>query len=370
MRRNRNLIKYGLLVSILLLAVVFLIVKFRKESYGTYSSVEFISEIDYSPDRSFLYNNSDRLYVCTENGTKAYDGTGGLCTDVVYGYDNPCVVSCGATSAVADIGGTNVVVIASNGIPYFYETDYEIVRICVAENGKTAVLLDNGDYDLIRIYSTEGKALVEIGTQTVKEGIPVDIALSPDGEKLVTLYLSFDGDNIVSKVTFYNTGDVGDNYIENIVGQRIFEDEAVYFVRFLGNNNVGIGLHNGFMLYSMKQIPSLLKEERFEDTLADMVMQDDTIATILEKDSQRTMILWSPQGDKLAAYDVSLSALIHVSNGEAIVSDGSLVCIYRTNGTTKTVLQFQDTVDDVLFAGGTHYYVIGSGKIRVINLTD
>ena len=51
----------------------------------------------------------------------------------------------------------------------------------------------------------------------------VAMALSQDGRKLVTSYLSLGNGKLESWVTFYNFGDVGQNYVDNMVGSYSFE---------------------------------------------------------------------------------------------------------------------------------------------------
>ena len=164
---------------------------------------------------SELYTNlvgykagGEKLFVYSNDGAKALDSSGDALWEVSYQLENPDVAYCENMASVADIGGKSVYVVAENGIPYNYEVIYPIIKHEVAKQGVTAVLLDNGTEDFIQLYDINGTLRVDINTKTKIDGIPIDIALSPDGKKLVTLYVTFQGNAMICKATFYNADEV------------------------------------------------------------------------------------------------------------------------------------------------------------------
>ena len=284
-----------LIIGALIVFGTIVLFRVRQRNYGRYDSLSYGTEVLLS-DLAEISCNDGRLFVTTVNGCRGYDSDCGLVMDVAFELDHPTVVNCGGYTAIADIGGNKVYMIEPNGIPHNYKTDCPIVRLCVASDGTTAVLLDNGKQDMIRIYSPEGELRVDIGTRTSVDGFPVDIALSEDGKKLATLYLSFEGDDIMSKVTFYNTGDVGKNFIENIVGQKIYAREMAYSVDFMGNDHVVAVFCNGFSLFSMEEIPCVMLDERREEKLLDVEVCDECIALMAEEPSGNVLTFYNTKG--------------------------------------------------------------------------
>ena len=49
------------------------------------------------------------------------------------------------------------------------------LKLCTAEDGTTAVLMDDGSKDLIRIYTTDGDPKVEVGTTTANDGFGIPV---------------------------------------------------------------------------------------------------------------------------------------------------------------------------------------------------
>lgn len=367
--RTKSLIKIIIAVIVIAALAVFLTTFIKERRYGTYGAYEVVAEQKVTSDKIAYYNHDNRLSIVSINGAKALDGTGALKWEASFGLEDPTVVSCNEVSAIADIGGTSIYVISKEGIPHTINVNYPIVQVEVAQQGVVAVLMDDGQNDVIRMYDIDGKLRVDIGTKTKTEGFPVDIALSEDGKKLATLYVSFKGDEIVSKVTFYNADAVGKNFIENIVGQKVFENCLVYDIDFLGNNTVGIMTEKGFVLYDMKEIPEFVSEQTFEDTIIDLDMYDTGVCVVTEKSGERTMTFFDLKGEqsgvvrKLPEYDV-----LRADNDEAVLYSPRSVSIYRKNGTKKYSGEFDGTLDNVYFGGDLRYFLVDSGTIRTIKL--
>ncbi len=361
-------LKIVLVIGLLVVVGTMILISERKKSHGRYSGVSMGNEIRFFGTEE-VSGNDGNLFVTTRNGTRGYAGDGGLMMDVAYELDHPYAVSREDVVAIGDIGGTGVYVISAKGIPHSYKTELPIVKLCVAEDGTTAVLLDNGAKDIIRIYTPEGEPKVEIGTRTAADGFPVDIALSKDGKKLATLYLSFEGEDIVSKVTFYNTGDVGKNFIENIVGQKIYSGEMAYSVDFMGSNSVALVFGNGFSLFSMVEIPSLVKDERCSEKLLDVRVCDECISVLAKGEKSNTLTFYNKSGSvsgKVAG--LGNCENLTLANGEALIVDGPYLKIYRMNGTTKLDCTFDGGGEKLYYGGGVRYFVAEPDRIRTMTL--
>lgn len=365
---TRSLIKIIIAVVVIGTLAAFAWHYIKERLYGTYSSYEVISEMKLSSDVK-CHNDANILAMSSINGARAINGTGSLIWEAAFSLDNPEVVSCGEVSAIADINGTSVYVIPESGIYTSYTTNYPISRIAVAKQGVTAVLMDSGNTDIVQVYDISGSLRVELATSTKQDGFPVDIALSDDGTKLVTLCISFDKDELVSKVTFYNMASVGKNFIDNIVGQKKYTGRLVYDVEFLGNDTVGITLEDGFVLYGMEEIPEALCDIKPEGTIVDLSMFDEGVCTVTEKDSERILTFYGTDGKKqgtikkVPEYDV-----LQAANGEAALISPGKVHIYRKNGTLKYSGTFDGTLDTVYFGGDNRYFLVDSGRIRTIKL--
>ena len=328
-----------------------------------------------------LYNNlvgykmgNNELLLYSNDGAKAINADGGVAWEISYELDNPEIVWCKNVASVADIGGQSVYIVAENGIPYNYEVIYPIIKHEVARQGVTAVLLDNGTEDFVQLYDINGNLRVDLNTQTKVDGIPVDIALSEDGKKLITLYITFQGDSLICKVTFYNAGEVGKNYISNIVGQKIYEENHLaYDIGFLNEDTLYVLLEDGFALYHMTEIPELICEVVPKDeTIIDLICVNSGIYVITEDiTKQRTITFYNEEGKKINSWtDIPEYETVIGTEQELIFFSPQKVTIYRENGVIKFEKTFTQSINDVFPAGNNRYFLLHMDKVQTIKLSD
>lgn len=94
--------------------------------------------------------------------------------------------------------------------------------------------MENGESNLIAIYDPyqSGDTLrVEVPTTVNNDGFPIDIALSHDGQKLVTGFLHADS-VLENRITFYNFDEVGQNEINRQTGMVNLEETLISNVLF------------------------------------------------------------------------------------------------------------------------------------------
>ncbi len=370
--RNKKIMR-RIRVGLVLLFMIGGIAAIQLIRLRQYHSVE---EVAQTP----LYNNSfgyvlgnKELVMYSNDGARAVDKSGEVTWEMSYQLDKPEIAWCGDMTAVADIDGTSVYVMAENGIPYHYEVLYPIVQHEVAKQGVTAVLLNNGLDDYIQLYDINGNLRVDINTKTKVDGIPVDIALSEDGKKLVTLYVTFEAESMICKVTFYNAGEVGKNYISNMVGQKKFaENQLVYDVGFLNEDTVYVLYENGMSLYRMTEIPELLFEKTIEGAILDVACVPEGVYVILEEaDKEKKLVFYNLKGEeKTVKADVPEYESFTATENEIIFFSPSSATIYRSNGSLKLDMTLEGSYEAMLPAGGDRYYLMGTGTVRIVKLTE
>ncbi len=337
-----------------------------------YAGYEVLSEQVLSSGLTGYVQGEEELLLCSNDGAKAINRKGEVQWEISYQLDNPEITYCQDVAAVADIGGKSVYVIAENGIPYNYEVIYPIVKHEVAAQGVTAVLLDNETEDFIQLYDINGTLRVDINTKTKTDGIPIDIALSGDGKKLVTLYVSFQGDAMMCKVTFYNAGEVGKNYTGNIVGQTTFADNLLaYDICFLNADTLCVLLENGFKLYRMTEVPKLLSEKTLEDIIEVLCVENGLYVVKEDAMKQRTMTFYNAKGEAESTWDgIPDYERLSATEEEVIFTSPQSVTIYRVNRSLKFGSTFTQSVEAVFPAGGDRYFLVDSGAVRTIKLSD
>jgi len=359
-----------LLVLLIILGGIGTVRYLRVREYKNYerrsetTQISALSGYKVGEGKLFTYNN---------DGAKALNGAGETVWEIAYQLDNPELAYCEDVAAVADIGGTGVYVVAANGIPHDYQVIYPIVKHEVSRQGVTAVLLDNGLEDFIQLYDLNGTLRVDINTKTKIDGIPVDIALSPDGKKLVTLYVTFQGDAMLCKATFYNADEVGKNQINNIVGQKTFaENLLAYDVCFLNEDLLCVLLENGFALYGMTEVPELICEVALEEKILDVLCVENGIFLVKETEEQKKVLCFYDEKGKETVVIRNLPEYESVSatSEEVVFFSPQRVNVYRSNGSLKFGTSFAQSLEGVFPAGRNQYFLVDTGTVQTIKLTN
>lgn len=201
------------------------------------------------------YNGS--LIKYSREGITYLDKEGNAVWMESYNMKQPKAVVAGEYIAVADLNGNNVYIFNAKGKVNMTETPYKICTVDVAEQGVFAVILENETEDFIEIYDKNGSSIVEMRTTIADSGYPLDIALSEDGKKLMTSYITLQGIRSRNSIAAYNFGDVGQNETDRLVGGfNNLEGTIVPKIEFLNNDTVCAFGDNRFMIYSMKEKPS------------------------------------------------------------------------------------------------------------------
>ena len=200
----------------------------------------------------------------SKDGAEAVDSDGLRLWNMSYVMNNPEIVVCGKCASVADIGGYVAVVTDGAGNVSRVEMPYKIEEIECSEVGVTAIRMNDESSDYIRLVDIAGEKIAEIKTVEAKDGFPVDMALSYDAKKLLTSYLVIDGENSRGWLTFYNFGNVGQDFTNNITG--IFKyDEVVPVVNFLGKNSACAFFDDEIRFFTVSEVPSEGKRVGFEE---------------------------------------------------------------------------------------------------------
>jgi len=288
--------------------------------------------------------------------------------NVSFNMKNPIVDVCGDYCAFADKGMQTVCVTDGKGGNFPINIPDKIVAVSVASQGVTAVWADSLTKDHIYVYDINGVLLIDIETSIATNGFPISIDISDDGEKLVTSYM-MTGSELVSWVTFYNFGSVGQNYAGKVVGSYSFENKIIPEVRFVSNDRVCAFGEDCCILYKMKQKPVEIAVQ--ETTRLTAVCTDENSICLAESetDGEYTISVYDVDGKskKSIVTGVSLTGMT-VSGNELMVYNNSTLQIYYLDGDEKYRTKLDGGIRNVYPAGKDKYCVIGGSEVRVLEL--
>ncbi|MDD3173859.1 MAG: DUF5711 family protein [Herbinix sp.] len=371
-KRRRNIMIISLLLLLAVVGVAYLINLYNR-SYHDYKVMK-TTEIKGENAVGYLsYGSSVIKYG--KDGAVAYDKDANPLWNGSYEMSDPIADTCGKYVVIADKGNNSVHIYNEKGEVGSFATLYDIVKVEVAYQGVVAALMEEGDTNYIILYDSDGTKLDEAKNTVNNAGFPMDISLSDDGKKLVAIYLSVSEGDIVSNVVFYNFGDVGDNYTNQIVGGYIF-DKGIVSPRaaFLNNDTVCVYKNNGFVIYSMKEKSKDVHEENLKGKIQSILYNKNYTGVVLESEdgTAKRLMLYNLTGKKVLDKTLDFDyKRIFMTDEEIIMYDDASCIIMKVNGKVKFKYTFEGNISDFYPINNLdRYYLINETKLSEIQISE
>ncbi len=362
-RRKLKYITVVIVILFLLLLVGIALFRMNTKSYNAFRVKNSIELMNTGTSKLVQYKNG--ILRATRDGAETISADGKQVWNVSYNMKNPIVDVRDNFAVIADMGGKTAYIINGSGVSNTIETLYSIVEVKVATQGVTSILMNNGTEDYINVYSMESaQPLLSIKTLATTDGFPIAMALSDDGTKLVTSYIKIENDTITSQVTFRNFGDVGKNYIDQVVGNWSFTS-FVPKIEFITKDVVAIFLEDGLYLYSMKETPSETLKETYSQKILDIFYTDTYIGVVLESETgekSNQIYLYNVDGNKIMSSNISFNYSSIVAGEDYIIFYNDLACEVMN---LKGKVVFDDT-----FSIAVKSLMKGSNSKEFFTVTD
>ncbi len=340
-RKRRNIMKPVLLVLLVLVigagvVAVYLWNQSRSEPYDSFETV-WTGTLNRNAAMEYI-PYCDGYMKVSRDGAEAVNGYGSLAWNVSYDMNEPVAAVCREYAAVGDYGNKLVYMMDGTGTLYWKNVPYPIREVETSAVGVTAVRMNEGMSDYIQLVTLAGDVLVEIMTLENRDGFPVDIALSEDGTKLVTSYLVINDAKAEGWLTFYNFGEVGQNYANNLTAVFKYED-VIPEIRFMDNDTVCVFKKDGMDLYTVPELPELVAELPSEEPIL-RVCNDDKHLAVMTDNAKNGSVARAVVYDKKAqvVFDRTIMEMFDdiLLSGEDIVFYNKDACLVMgLNGQLK-----------------------------------
>lgn len=364
----------GVLLCLILGIVIYTIS--RNWEYKGYKIVES-SQTDYENTANYI-QFGDNLLKYTSDGASYIDSKGYTVWATGINMKVPVAAVSGDYAVVADMNGNSVCVFNTEGQVSSQTMPYPISDIDVGDQGVFAVVLESEKTNYVNLYNRKGDIIYEIQSTIGKNGYPLDIAISDNGEKLFVSYMNIGNGVMKNTLTAYNFGDVGQNTnADRIVGSYEFDDQVFSKVEFIDNNTVAAFGTKSIELYTMKEKPSVKKSIQFLGEVRSIFYGTDYVGVIQKNTNENakhpyTIRCYNMRGNNMfsEAFDFDYDN-IFTDDEEILVTGGKNCIIFRKNGSVK----FQGTLKNrirSIVPSGKHleYVVVYENETQVIRLKN
>ncbi|HWT75710.1 MAG TPA: DUF5711 family protein [Mobilitalea sp.] len=373
-KKRRRAIIIAVILILAVLGSIYLI-RLYNRNYNSYS---VIKKVDVSATSAVGYlNYGTSIVKYSKDGAVAVDKSGRLLWNGSYEMSTPIVDTCDNYVAIADKDGKSIHIFNQKGeVGNGIQTRYNIQKVEVARQGVVAALMETENGNDIKLYdATDGTELWDKTTSVNTEGYPMDFSMSDDGKKLVFSYLSYADGKLVDNISFYNLGEVGQNFTDGIVGGWAFaEGIIVPRVAFVNNDTACVFKDNGFLIYSVAEKPKLVHEEDFEGKIQSILYNNKYVGVVLQKDgtSTKQLLLYDLSGKKVLDKTLDFDyEKISLSDNEIVMYDNMSCLIMKLNGKVKFKYTFDSNIEAIYSINNIdQYYLANDSKLYEIQLKE
>jgi len=325
---------------------------------GEYNRAELISELEILSS-SKVMETQNGFSAYNRDGAEGYSNSLKTIWNISYDFIDPIGRTSGDKCVFADRGGIEACVADEEGNVTMLRMPGQIREACISEDGISAFLCDGGEQDYIYLYDFKGEKLLEIRTDVRTMGFPVTIALSPDGKRLVTSYVEIEEEQSC-RLTFYNFGEVGQNYSDKIVGSFTYDDEIVPYIKFVDNEHVCICAEYSAIIFRFSEIPEEIARIEYEGSIEGINVGDETIAIASRDESKGMEIrIYDKEGSDLSHIRTNVDFdEISVRNDEVIVTCSDAFIIYDEDGEEKIKTSIPYRIEAVIPTDKSDKYII------------
>lgn len=374
-KRKKQRITRIIILFLLVAAAVLYVIGTHWE-YKGYKVVES-NQTDYSNTANYI-RFSDNLLKYTTDGVSYINAKGETVWTTGINMKVPVAVASGDYAVVADMDGNTVCVFNTEGEVSSQTMQYPICDVDVGDQGVFAVVLESEKTNYVNLYTRKGEIVYEIQTSIDKNGYPLDISISDNGEKLFTSYMRVGNMVMENALAAYNFGEVGQNSnADRLVGSYDFSDQVFSKVQFVDNDTVVAFGTKTIEIYTMKEKPMLKKRIAFEQEIRSVFYGEDYIGVIqkntnADMDNLYTIRAYNLRGNEMFSKSISFDYdNIFAGKDEIIVTGGNDCAIFRKNGSVRFDGKLKNRIRSVVPSGKhLEYVVVYENETQVIKLKN
>lgn len=377
-KQRRTILLFSAIGVAVLAGITAIVIFSHYYSHRLFSGYDVVSERARKDSNGVSYLPfQGKLLKYSRDGISLIDASGEALWNGGYEMEQPVVDTCGEYVMVSDIGA-KVFYVYGGGNEQGIEikTTLPIGRAKISAGGKVAVLLRDEDSDVVCIYdpyNSVQQLKVEIPTNVLDDGYPLDFGISPDGNSLVIAYLVIQNGTMENKVCFYNFTEVGQDQ-NTLVGGKSFGTKMISYISFVSDDRAVIFYEDGFSLFENMKKPEELFDKTFEEEIKSADHDDENIMVITGtagSTEKQKLYLYNLRGkeERSEALSCKYSDFV-MTDGEILFTDAQSCHIIRKNGSEKFAFDFGKGYDYFLpSSGDNQYYYIDEASVQLVKIS-
>ena len=368
-RNHKLTIFYRVALVIVLIAAVaaFLVVQWKNKVF-TESAVISSAPVTFVQGAKVeALGNSLLLY--SKDGASCLDANGHTLWNLTFEMQEPMVSICNDVAAIGDYNGRTVYVVSSSKQLGTVNTNLPIRKVCVAQNGVVAAVLDDADITRIQLYNGNENTdtdIIDIKATMDKSGYPMSLSLSPNGKLLAISYLHVDSGEMKSTVGFFNFGEVGKNESGNYVSGYDYLNTVVPYIQFMSNNTAFAVSDDRIVFFEGNEKPNNIASAFLEEEVQGIYYNENYVGLVYNDQTGEAayrLDVYNAAGGKVHSllFDIEYTDIIF--NKDQIIIYNDIDCqICSMNGVDKFTGQFEKASSLIVPTSSVYRYIAVTGS--------
>lgn len=302
------------------------------------------------------------LYRYNSDGISCVTRENELKWSITYNMQAPIVDVCDTTMAVAEQQGNQVYVVNKDGLVGSFETLLPILKVRVSHQGVVAVVLQEENVTWVNLYQADGTSIANTKVTMTESGYPLDIDLSPNGQKLAVSYLSIEGGRITSNVVFYNFGAAGQADNDHVVGRQSYAEQVIPEIYFTDNTRAVAVADNGFKVFKGNDEFEQTHEEVFEKEIMSTFHDGETIGFLFESEEDNAayhLEMYNYRGRKKAERNINAEfEHVKMQNGQILMYGIRNCEVFTSSGQHRFSSAYEKDIEDIFYFSEFRKYLV------------
>ena len=302
------------------------------------------------------------IYRYNSDGVSCVSRNNELKWSITYNMQAPIVDVCGKTMAIAEQQGNQVYVVNEEGQVGSFETLLPILKVRVSKQGVVAVVLEDDNVTWINLYKADGTAIASDKTTVAGSGYPLDMDLSPDGEKLAVSYLGIEEGIMQTDIVFYHFGSAGQAENDYVVSRTTYQEVVMPEIYFAGNACAVAVSDNGYVVFKGSNEPKQSAIVSFDQEIVSCFHDDDRIGFLFADttgEADYRMEIYNYRGKRKA------KRLVNADFDEVKMQDGQIIMfsakechVFTSSGRKRFDSPYEKAVQDIFYFSSFRKYLV------------
>ena len=355
--------KFRMRISIAAAVAVVIMAFFLYNKLYTFSDYIIAESIDNTAAAGSQYVSVGKnLYRYNSDGVSCLTRNNEMLWSITYNMQAPIVDLCGETMVIAEQQGTQIYIVDQDGLVGNFESVLPILKVRVSKQGVVAAVLQDDDITWVNMYDTAGNSIASDKTTVAESGYPLDIDLSPNGEKLAVSYLGIKEGNINSNVIFYHFGAAGQSQKNNMVSSTAFVETVIPEVYFNSNSEAVAVTDSGYVVFRGNDEPKQSVSVTFEEEVISVFHNEDRIGFLFDSDEEGyeyRMELYTYQGKKKTTRQISADFdEIKIQNNQILMYSDKNCDIFTMSGQKRFSSAYEKEIAEIFYFSEYRKYLI------------